>query len=230
MQQLPSDHLQERRSSYQINRYPTALIDVWHMKGGERLTLRPVLPQDSKLLDNLIQGVSRKTRHNRFHGAVTSLSAADLKQMTCVDYRRHLAFVVTTVEDSREQVVADARYVVDEYGDGAEFALLVDDRWQRRGLGERAMRALAQSADRQGLTWLHGSVLSSNLPMLSLVQRCEFGCTPDREDEQMIHVERRLGKRQSAGKARREGQSPLRWLSARYNAIRSISLGRHHEA
>jgi hypothetical protein len=85
MQQLSSDRLQERRSSYQISRYPTALIDVWQTKKGERLTLRPVLPQDSKLLDKLIQGVSRKASHNRFHGVVASLSSEALNQLTCVN-------------------------------------------------------------------------------------------------------------------------------------------------
>jgi GNAT superfamily N-acetyltransferase len=215
MQQQANSPTPERRSSYQISRYPTSMIDVWGAKNGARLTLRPVLPQDSGLLGNMIQGLSRATRNNRFHGAVNALSPETLRQMTCVDYRRHLAFVISTQVAKREQVVADARFVIDERGDGAEFAIVVDDSWQRLGLGERAINALAAAADRQGLSWLHGSVLSANAPMLSLVQRCEFCCTPDREDDHIVCIERRLDARAPKRDSLKQRYWPPRWLSLR---------------
>ena len=221
MQHSPSGHAHERRSSYQINRYPAAWIDVWHLRNGERLTLRPVLPQDGGLLGHMIEGLSRATRHNRFHGAVNGLSADALTQMSSVDYRRHLAFVITTVESERERVVADARYAVDESGEGAEFALVVDDRWQRKGLGERAMRALSHAAHRQGLSWLHGCVLSANAPMLSLMQRCQFCCTPDREDDHLVRVERSLAATSAKPSPTRSRSWFFRWLNAAPGAARS---------
>jgi GNAT superfamily N-acetyltransferase len=193
MQHQANGHTHERRRMHQLCRYPTSLIDVWSAKNGSKLTLRPVLPQDDGLLANMIHGLSRTTRTNRFHGAVNALSDESLQQMTCVDYYRHMAFVITAHEGSRERVVADARFVVDERGDGAEFAIVVDDNWQRLGLGERAIGALATAADRLGLSWLHGKVLSANAPMLSLVQRCDFSCTPDRHEERLVNIERRLG-------------------------------------
>src|ERR1700674_2894603 len=119
------------------------------------------------------------------------LSADALRRMTQVDYQRHLAFVITTFDAGHEIVVAEARYAVDDDGDGAEFALVVNDHWQRNGLGKRAMHALS-AATRAGLRWLHDSVLSSNAPMLSPMQHCRFRCTLDRVDARLVHVEARL--------------------------------------
>jgi acetyltransferase len=218
MQLIFSDHSQERRSTYQISRYPAALIDIWNLDNGARLLLRPVLPQDGALLSSMIQGLSRTTRRNRFHGAVNALSSDALRHMTCVDYRRHVAFVITTFQADRERVVADARFVIDERGDGAEFALVVDDQWQRLGLGVRAMQALGLAAQRQGLSWLHGCVLSANVPMLSLMQSCQFSCVADREDESLVRVERRLSVHQSMQNTVRKRNWPQRWFSAMRSA------------
>ena len=112
--------------------------------------------------------------------------------MTRVDYRHHLGIVVTTREDDREVIVGDARYEVDADGQGAEFAIVVDDLWRRSGIGLHAMDALCTAAARAGLRWLHGTVLAGNAPMFALMRRSGFCCTPSRDDDALVHVERRL--------------------------------------
>ena len=204
----------EASLSYLVSHYPAMLIDAWTLRNGARVTLRPVLPQDHGLLGDMIQRLSQATRYNRFHGAVSGLSAAMLQHMTQVDHRRHLAFVITTADGDREQVVADARYVVDDEGDSAEFAIVVDDAWQRRGLAERAVRSLGAAARRGGLRWLHGSVLAANAPMLALMQRCGFRCTPDRKDERLVQVEARVDHAAPAPTPPREVSWPARWLAS----------------
>lgn len=125
----------ETNPSFQLKCHPTSLIDIWQLHCGTRVTMRPVLPQDSALLGELIGRLSSNSRRNRFHAAVNRLSAAQLRQMSCVDYQQHMALVITTAKHGQEQVIAEARYFVDEPGQGgiAQFAIMVDDRWQRRG-------------------------------------------------------------------------------------------------
>ncbi len=178
---------------------PTASVDVRMLRGGVRMTLRPVQPQDGELIAKLIAGLSPAGRRNRFHGAV-QISADEVRRMCCIDPQREVAFVVTAFERGAERAVADARYCIDAGGDanadgasGAEFALMVDERWQRRGLGGWAMAALRNSAQTAGLRWLHGEVLSSNLPMLALMRCCGLCCTPDPEDDRLVQVQERLG-------------------------------------
>ncbi len=182
---------------YEIHHYPAALIDMRTLPDGTRLMLRPVLPQDEPLLAGLVARLSAAGRRNRFHGAV-NLGAAQLQRMSRIDYSRELAFVITACENATECVIADARYCVDADSQGAEFALLVDERWQRLGLGRWAMHALGNAAQSAGLTWLHGEVLSDNAPMRALMQRCGLCCTADPEDDRLVLVQLRLGRLPSA--------------------------------
>jgi acetyltransferase len=148
-----------------------------------------VRAQDAPALDELIEALSGPDRRRRFHGAVSGVSRARLERMAAIDPRHELALVVTAEESAGETLVADARCVVDGTGQDAEFALMVAPHWRRRGIGEHALDALRRAAAQRGLRWLYGSVLADNAPMLALVRRCGFHCTPQRGDRHRWSVE-----------------------------------------
>lgn len=215
-------------------RYPTSFIDVWRLRDGTRLTLRPVLPQDAFSLGKMVAQLSPASRSNRFHGAIQSLSEVELKSMSHIDYAHVMAFVITLEDKSRdEQVIADARYVVDPHTvDCAEFAVVVDDHWQRHGLGRRAMQALTIAAQQAGLRWLYGDVRASNVQMLALMRRCSFSCTPNQEDSDIVHAETSLGALSLAGPVAPRRQGLRRWLPWRpivSNDAQAAESSRHVE-
>jgi acetyltransferase len=174
--------------------HSAARRELWQLGDGACVTLRPVMPQDSAGLGALFARLTPQSRRNRFHACVNQVPLRWLDQMCCVDPTRHVAFVMTTARGEQEHIVADARYVVEAGapGDGAEFAIVVDEDWRRRGLGERALRVLCQQAASTGLHWLYGEVLAHNQPMLGLMQKSHFCCTPHREDEALVVVQTRL--------------------------------------
>lgn len=171
--------------------YPTTLIDARWLGGVQRMLLRPILPQDEGLLSAFLLAQSAHARRNRFHAAF-SPSPLVCRQMSQVDYRRQLALVVCSLADGVEQVVAEARYCVADDGRSAEFALMVDERWQRQGVGGWALCALKEAATRAGVARLEGEVLPDNRPMLGLARRCGFLFGPDPQDEQLVRVQCRL--------------------------------------
>jgi acetyltransferase len=199
--------------SYYLFRYPADLIDVWTLPDGTRVTLRPVLPQDQPLIADFLEDLSRATRQQRFRG-VGAFSASQLAQMSQIDYRYHLAFVATIKEDEAETIVADARYVVDDHEHAcADFALVVHDHWQRRGIGTRAVQALSEVAHRRGLRWLRGEVGSDNPAMLAFAQQCGFLRTRHPDDDTLLRIEKplvapRRGKRERKPTPERGG-----WLA-----------------
>ena len=186
-------------------------VDVNHgcaatLRDGTPLRWRAVQATDAAALHALVHELSPRDRRWRFHGAVNSLSVERLRGMTCVDATRQHALVASVQAHGGERLIADARWVIDGGGSAAEFALMVASAWRRFGVGERAMALLKRSAAEQGLRWLHGSVLADNAPMLALMQRCGFLCTPHRGDADRVVVEacvdRRKQLRSTAAMAR----------------------------
>jgi acetyltransferase len=105
----------------------------------------------------------------RFHLGIRELSPQTLRALTQVDQRRHVAVVAQSDEDP-DAIVADARYVLLDDGDEAEFAIAVADEWQGAGLGSQLMAWLMQHAKRHGVRALFGDVLHDNNRMIAMVR------------------------------------------------------------
>lgn len=166
--------------------------ECWSLADGTPLTLRAWRASDAPALAELIDELPTADRRQRFHGAVHPQAVPWLMRLTSTDAPRELGIVVTARRRGVDHLVADARCVVDRAGQDAEFSLVVAAGWRRRGIGQRALLGLADSAAQHGLQWLYASVPTDNLGMLALLRRSGFLGTPHRTDRRLIAVERRL--------------------------------------
>jgi acetyltransferase len=113
-------------------------------------------------------------------------------ELTQLDYDRELALVATLEQDGRETALGIARYVRDLDGKGCDFALVVADAFQGRGVGIGLMTALIDAARRVGVERVHGDVLAGNAPMLALMARLGFEAHMHPDDHQLVQVVRAL--------------------------------------
>ena len=151
--------------------YPTQFIDVWRLRDGRRVTVRPILPQDAQPSQQFVRALSQRSRHRRFHAAVNELTPAMLERLTRVDHVRHLALVAERVEQHGTVLVGEARFVCADDPRRAEFAIAVADDWQGLGMGRRLLEALLHAAAARGVRHLAGDVMRDNRPMLALAVR-----------------------------------------------------------
>jgi acetyltransferase len=158
------------------------------------VSIRRVQPRDAALLGALIQDLSPASRRRRFHGAVHQLPSDWLQRMTRPDLATELALVATVERDGREIGVGEARYVRGEEGPAGdrEFALVVADGWQGRGIGRVLLRCLTHHAARHGVQRLVGDVLHDNTPMLELARRLGYTLGLHPSDARLLRAERRL--------------------------------------
>ena len=106
-----------------------------------------------------------------------------------MDYDKELALVATIEVPNpahrglpQEIIIGLAHYLRNVDGVGAEYALVIADDWQRRGLGRSLMSKLIELAQRQGLEYIEGLVLANNRSMLALMTSLGMINEPDHED------------------------------------------------
>ena len=146
---------------------------------GAAVTLRPLQPEDRDIELAFVSALSPETRHNRLLGGARAITREYIESLVRVDYSRDMAIAATTMLDG-ETLIGVARYVRD--GDAAEFALVVADAWQGRGIGSRLLAKLIDVARGRGLARLYGDILGTNLPMLQLVRKLGFQLRRHEED------------------------------------------------
>lgn len=163
----PHDHLA-------IAPYPEELIARGHLGDGTALTIRPIEPEDARDESNFVRNLSAASRRMRFMGAMKELTPAMLAQFTQIDYGRDMALVAVLGDAGAHRQVGVARYFSNPDGTSCEFALVVSDDVQGRGIGTRLMKTLIKAARAAGLDLMEGEVLGENAPMLRLVSALGF--------------------------------------------------------
>jgi acetyltransferase len=171
-----------------IHPYPADLAVQVELADGSRLALRPIRPEDGALETEFVEGLSPETRRLRFQSALRSLTPSMLARFTQIDYDREMAIVAIESRDGRDREVAVARYIRLPDAESCEFAIVVGDAWQNRGLGRRMMARLIAIARERGLKRMVGQVLAGNDAMLELCGRLGFEVSVDAEDAQLRRV------------------------------------------
>jgi acetyltransferase len=132
---------------------------------------RPIGPQDAKRDERLFHRLSQRTRYQRFMQHLAELPPPMLERFTRLQYPRELGLAALHPESG--EFIAVGRYAPRPQG-GAEFALVVADEWQRKGLGRALLERLCAAAREAGYEALYGHVLADNRDMLELARHLGF--------------------------------------------------------
>jgi acetyltransferase len=177
---------------YQIHRYPADLIDVVALRGGQRVLIRPVLPQDEELTSAFFSDLPARARYDRFMAPMRHLPPDLVKRFTNIDYASHLALVAEIFAGGLETVVAEARYACGSDPAVAEFAVSVAEAWQGRGLASLLLAKLMCRAAGAGITRVVGETLATNAKMLHLARKAGFTATRSADVHGLVLLEKAL--------------------------------------
>jgi len=148
---------------------------------GTTVRIRPISPDDKELLLGMWARTSAESRRLRFLGPF-NLDESNVARFTDLDPTLQLALVATRGRRGSEQMIGVARYERDPDDRGsAEFAALIEDAHQGRGVGTALVRELALAAAEAGITDLSGDILSDNTRMLNLVRELGLEYRSDRD-------------------------------------------------
>lgn len=159
---------------------------------GAPVTIRPLRPDDAAIERDFVTGLSDETRYNRLLGGAIKVSDEYIRRLTELDWSREAAFAAITMLGERESIIGVARYVADESGEDCEFALVLADAWQGRGIGRRMLEKLMAVAARRGIKRMHGEILSTNAPMLGLMRKLGYRLKHHPQDATVTRASREL--------------------------------------
>jgi len=128
--------------------------------------VRPASREDEEGLRRMLSRLSRESVHLRFHAPLPRAPEWAVAMFANSDSRYGESLVAV----AGDEVVGHAMYVRQGGGDTAEFAIVVEDRCQSRGIGKQLLSALAESAGREGVKCLTGAVLGQNRRMFGLLR------------------------------------------------------------
>jgi RimJ/RimL family protein N-acetyltransferase len=141
------------------------------LNGGIDVEIRPIRPDDKPLLAEGMRHLSARSAYQRFLGPKPALSTRELRYLTEVDFRDHVAFVAVRRDDPAVLVGVGRWVRLHSDPEVAEIALVVADDLQRHGLGTALAEVLAEAARERGVKRFVATMLPDNLAAHRLFAR-----------------------------------------------------------
>jgi GNAT superfamily N-acetyltransferase len=138
------------------------------MKQPSRVLIRQVAEDDLELVRQMFARSSPQTRYLRFFAGGAAVPEQILRRLVDVDHDCRDA--VVAIADGR--IVGIAGYDrTARHPERAEIAVVVEDAWQRKGLGARLVREAVRLARHRDVAVIDVNMLSENHGALRLVRR-----------------------------------------------------------
>jgi len=162
-----------------IRPYPIRYEKEIDAEDGSHVTIRPIRPEDEPLLVNFHHTLSERSVYMRYFHWMKLEQRTEherLTRMCFIDYDRQMAFVAERTDPAlgERQIVAVGRLVKCHTADEAELAVIVSDRFQRRGVGTEVVRQLVDFAREEKLERITATVLFENRPMQKIFEKLGF--------------------------------------------------------
>lgn len=154
--------------------YPDFLETHRITKAGLEILLRPVKMSDEPLMKEFFYSLSDESMYLRFASARKDMPHRRLQEFVALDYSRAMVILALIVKDERETVIGLGQYAVDETTHMAEFAFVVKDEFQNKGVGAVLNSYLTYLAKKQGLLGFTAEVLADNAPTLHLLDKIGY--------------------------------------------------------
>jgi len=157
-----------------ISPYPDQYEVTTRTREGMDIFIRPIKPEDAPLLMEFFNGLSRESIYYRFFSPLKTLPKKMLARFTQVDYDRDMALVAMEQSQPEEKILGVARLMSKAGGIEPEFAVVVGDPWQGKGIGATLMEHLIGIAKERDMESIWGFVLAENTHMLALARKLGF--------------------------------------------------------
>jgi acyl-CoA hydrolase/GNAT superfamily N-acetyltransferase len=143
-------------------------------KGGVDVHFRMTRPDDTDRIKELFYGLSEESIYFRFLAPLRSLQRRTLQDFYDVDQDRDVSIVAVLEgeeEGRTERIIGAGRYLLERSTNEAEFALIVADEYQKRGIGSFLLNHLMRIAKSKGIDTFVAVVHPQNFRMIQFLHK-----------------------------------------------------------
>jgi acetyltransferase len=162
-----------------IRPYPFQYVTPAKLKDGTPVAIRPIRPEDEPLMvdfHRLLSPTSVYSRYFEFLQFEQRIAHERLARLCFIDYDREMAFVAEhrARGEGGPEVIGVGRLIKLSGTSAAEFAVVVGDPWQNRGLGLMLLNMIVRFGRDERLGLISGEILPDNPAMKHVAARAGF--------------------------------------------------------
>jgi acetyltransferase len=173
-------------ANFAVRPYPSQWQRHIEVRGGWRVFVRPIRPEDEPQIHELLRHVASHDLRLRFFAPMKEFSHEFIARLTQLDYARAMAFVA--FDEVTNELLGVVRIHSDSIYESGEYAILLRSDLKGRGLGWSLMQLIIEYARSEGLKAISGDVLTENTVMLAMCRNLGFQVKSDPVEHDICNV------------------------------------------
>jgi RimJ/RimL family protein N-acetyltransferase len=162
------------------------------LRDGTPVIVRAIRLDDRGTLISSFNELDPDSVYTRFFTYKKSLSEAEARRLTDVDFNQVVALLVVKSVDGKEGVIGGGRYAIENDAEHtAELAFLTAEHCRGQGVARIVLKHLIEIGRQQGLSRMIAYVLAQNHSMLRVFEKCGLPMTA-RAEAGVINVKMEL--------------------------------------
>ena len=149
------------------------------MRDGVRVMIRPIRPDDEPLIVKFHEPLSERSVYFYFFSPMKlsqRISHERLTRICFLDYDRQISLVADykDPQNGEHKILGVGRLIKQHGRNEAEFAMIVSDAYQMKGLGVELLRRLVQIGRNEKLQRITADILPDNRAMQRVCEKLGF--------------------------------------------------------
>jgi acetyltransferase len=171
-----------------IRPYPEELMRASELADGTQVLLRPIKPEDEPMWHALLASCSKESIWFRFRYLFKQTTHEMATRFCFIDYDREIGIVAEVEEAGERKLLGVGRLVADADHTNAEYAVLVADAYQGKGLGALLTDYCLEICQNWGINTVLAETSPQNRRMLSIFQHRGFKLDRETADDSVLGV------------------------------------------
>lgn len=172
-----------------ISPYPSRYTAPWKLSDGTEVLLRPIKPEDEKMIGDLLATISEQSMRFRFLGSAVRLDHDSLVRFTNNDYDREIAIVAELTQGRKKRIIGVGRLIGEPSRGAGEFSALVHDEFQGKGLGSKLVDVIIGIAQEKEYGEITGHISADNRRMLAVAEDLGFSIEGTEDSVTTVRLE-----------------------------------------
>jgi acetyltransferase len=171
-----------------ITPYPTRYMSPWRLADGTEILLRPIRPEDEPLEHEMFMTLSEESLRGRYYQSVRNISHMMHVRSCNIDYDREMAIVAELRENGKRRLIGIGSFEIEPDFKKCEFAIMVHDAFQGKGLAYKLLDVLIGIAREKRLEEFYGYIEQQNKKMIQLCEKLGMIREADDDDDELFKV------------------------------------------
>lgn len=164
---------------------------------GTEVCIRLIEQSDEAACASMLSNCSPKSLYSRYERVVNDPPGELATRLCCPDLRTELTIVAEVCVNGKRSLIGVAQLLADPSHEAAEYAVLVADPWQSKGLGSAFTDCCLQLAHTWGVRRVVAEFLPGNMRIIRILEKRSFDLYRDMQDH-VVLGQKHIGDRDSA--------------------------------